>query len=145
MDFESRRNEGHRRSRPGAVIAKRVRAPLSSLGIMVLLAACAQAAVTTAAIPLTSSGVVHSAFGHPTTRSGSGQPSPTSSGHTSTPSATRTPAPAIDVNTVSPLKPSPRPSATPRPTPGPTPTPSPPPHSATSHVLVMMEENKGYK
>jgi phosphatidylinositol-3-phosphatase len=34
---------------------------------------------------------------------------------------------------------------TPAPTPRPKPSPRPAPHSATSHVLVIMEENKGYK
>jgi phosphatidylinositol-3-phosphatase len=111
--------------------------------MLVVIAGCAQGAVTAAKSPLISSGAGHSVFGHPTSRPGTGQPSPTSSGHTTTPGATRTPAPAIDVNAVSPSKPSPRPSHSPRPTPGP--TPSPPPHSATSHVLVIMEENKGYQ
>jgi hypothetical protein len=143
MDFESRRNDGDRRPRPGSVIAKRLRVAASSLGMLVVVAGCAQGAAVTAKIPLVPFGVGHSVFGHPTTRPGIGQPSPTSAGHTPTPGASRTPAPATDANALSPSKHSPSPSATPRPTPGPTPTPRP--HSSATHVLVIMEENQGYQ
>jgi phosphatidylinositol-3-phosphatase len=143
MDFESRQNEDDRRSRPRAVIAKRVRTTACSLGILVVIAGCAQGAVTTAKMPLIPSSVGHSVFGHPKTRSGTGQPNPTAPGRTPAAAASHTPAPAIDVNVVSRSKPSPSPSRTPRPTP--VPKPSPPPHSTSTHVLVIMEENKGYK
>ncbi len=139
MDFESRQNEDDRRARPRAVIAKRLRTTVCSLGILVVVAGCAQGTVTTAKIPILPFGVGHSVFGHPTSRPG--QPNPTASARTPAAVASHTPAPAIDVNVVSPSKPSP--SRTPRPTPAPTPTPAP--HSTATHVLVIMEENKGYK
>jgi hypothetical protein len=69
----------------------------------------------------------------PTPTSSGGSPSPTAS---ATPTATPTPTPTAT------RTPSRTPSPTARPTSTATPTPTPP--SGTPHVLLVMEENKGY-
>ena len=144
-----------RRRRHGDAPMRRGPLALSAFGLMVVVVGCAQATVAlTAGDAISAIGIARTAFGHPTSHLGAGQlsatPGSTSgpalfgsagnplgvTGPDPTPWSTRTPG----------ATPTPNPTSTPNPTyptPTPTPTPTPPPSSAP-HVLIVLEENKGY-
>jgi phosphatidylinositol-3-phosphatase len=135
------------RRRRVAGVMQRGRLAVSAIGLMVVVVGCAQASSALTAGAISAIGAAGSDFGHPKLRHDAGQISPTPGS---------TPIPAIPGTAARPLgatgpfptpsatsRPGPTPTARPTPTPNPTPNPTPPPSSAP-HVLLVMEENKGY-
>ena len=137
------------RRRRVAGVMQRGRLAVSAVGLMVVAAGCAQASsALTAGDAISAIGVAGSAFGHPALRHGAGQLSPTP-GSTPIPAIPGTAGVAARPLGATGPNPTPWPTSRPRPTPtaGPTSTPTPhptPPPSSAPHVLVVMEENKGY-
>jgi acid phosphatase len=136
------------------------RGPLavSAFGLMVVVVGCAQATVAlTAGDAISAIGIARTAFGHPTSHLGAGQLSATP-GSTSAPSLLGSAGTANPLGLTGPdptpwstrtpgVTPTPTPNPTSTPTPNPTPTPAPtptPPPSSAPHVLIVMDENKGY-
>ena len=129
----------------------RGRLAVSALGLMVVVVGCAQATTAlTAGDAISAIGAARSPFGHPTARHGVEQVSPTPGG-TSIPAllgSAGTAARPLGATRPDPTpwptgRPGPTPTSSPTSTPTPTPRPTPPPSTAP-HVLVLMEENKGY-
>ena len=148
MALRSRWISLFRRQRHAVDSVHRARTAVWSSALMVVMVGCAQASTGLVAGDANSALTpARTAFGHPTSHNRLGYPA-------TPPGKTSIPALVLSAGSTSPKGgsspgPTPQPTETanptskPQPTPTPTPTPTPPPASAP-HVLVLMEENKGY-
>jgi phosphatidylinositol-3-phosphatase len=144
MALKSRSISLCRRQRRVVHSLRRARIAVWSSALMVVIVGCAQA--STGLVAGDANGTLtpaRTAFGHPTSHNRLGYP-------TTAPGKTAIPALVVSAGSTSPngvSGPTSRPTANPtsrhkpKPTPGPTPTPPP---ASAPHVLVLMEENKGY-